>query len=208
MNNNSTAITVPTNPYLHATPAPPPTSNSSDALNNLGRRFETAAKRAENLAENLYNHIRTGPGLIDVAMTRLDQAARVIADGGWNNVFKKEFGEIHGEKLKKAFVCYLSTTTGPVLGTLYISNKRIGFRSDNPVWTGYGQQGGEGRWVYYKVILMADQIMAVNPSSNPVRPGEKYIVVLTKDGHEFWFMGFIFYEKALKNLNKVMLHCK
>ncbi|KAL9243825.1 hypothetical protein vseg_017667 [Gypsophila vaccaria] len=209
MNNNSssssTAITVgPTNPYLHATPAPPPNSNPSDTLNNLGRRLETAAKKAETFAENLYSHLRTGPGVIDVAMTRLDQAARVISEGGCNNFFKKEFGEIQSEKLKKAYVCYLSTTTGPVLGTLYVSNKRVGFRSDNPLWTG---QGGVGQWVYYKVVLMGDQILAVDPRSNPVRPGERYIVVLTKDGHEFWFMGFVFYDQAFKSLNKVMQHC-
>ncbi|XP_074305177.1 GEM-like protein 1 [Silene latifolia] len=205
--NTSTAITIPsTNPYLDTTPAPPPSSSSSDAVNNLGRRFDSAAKKAETFAGNLYNHIRTGPGLVDIAMTRLDQAARVIADGGCKNVFRKEFGDINGEKLKDAFACYLSTTTGPVLGTLYISNKRVGFRSDNPVWTGYSQQGGPGQWVYYKVVLMADQIMAANSSSNPVRPGEKYIVVLTKDGHEFWFMAFIFYDKAFKNLNKLIQH--
>lgn len=144
-------------------------------------------------------------------MTRLEQAGRVIADGGCDKVFRREFGTISGEKLKKTYVCYLSTTTGPVMGTLYISNKRIGFRSDSPVWSGPvgvpGQGQGQGQWVYYKVMVMVDQVLAVNPSANPVKPGDKYIEILTKDGHEFWFMGFISYDQALKNLYKVLQLC-
>uniref|UniRef100_A0A7C9DBG1 GRAM domain-containing protein n=1 Tax=Opuntia streptacantha TaxID=393608 RepID=A0A7C9DBG1_OPUST len=199
---SAVAISNSSNPYLQASPAPPPpASSASHALQNIGRRFESAAKKAETFAGNLYTHLRTGPGLVDVAMTRLDQAARVIADGGCENVFRREFGNIPGEKLKKTYACYLSTTGGPVMGTLYISNKRVGFRSDYPVWTGV-------EWVYYKVVMMVDQIMAVNPSANPANPAEKYIQVLTKDGHEFWLMGFISYDKALKNLNKVISHCK
>lgn len=205
MNNHhsTTTTTITTtattnNPYLQTSPAPPPVT-ASHALHTLSRKFESAAKKAESFAGNLYTHLRTGPGLVDVAMTRIDQAARVITDGGCETVFKKEFGVIPGEKLKKSYVCYLSTTTGPVMGTIYISDRRVGFRSDNPVWTGPG-----GQWVYYKVLMMVDQILAVNPSMNRANPGEKYIEVLTKDGHEFWFMGFISYDDALKSLYKVL----
>uniref|UniRef100_A0A803N9P3 GRAM domain-containing protein n=2 Tax=Chenopodium quinoa TaxID=63459 RepID=A0A803N9P3_CHEQI len=202
--NNTTTMTVPGNPYFHASPAPPP-SSSSDTFNNLGRKLETATKKAETFAGNLYHHLRTGPGLVDVAMTRIEQAGRVIADGGFHNVFQREFGGVNGEKLKKTYACYLSTTTGPVMGTLYISNKRIGFRSDSQVLS--GPVGGPGQWVYYKVMVMLDQVLAVNPSSNPNKPAEKYIEILTKDGHEFWFMGFISYDQALKNLYKALQHC-
>ncbi|KMT01995.1 hypothetical protein BVRB_9g208670 [Beta vulgaris subsp. vulgaris] len=199
--NNSTALTVPNNPYLHASPAPPPTNT----YNNLSRKVESAAKKAESFAENLYNHLRTGPGLVDVAMTRLEQASRVIGAGGCDKTFSREFGNIPGDKLKNSFVCYLSTTGGPVMGTLYVSHKRIGFRGDSPVWS--GPIGGPGQWVHYKVMLMVDQVSAINPSANPAKPAEKYITILTKDGHEFWFMGFIFYDKALKNLYKGLQRC-
>ena len=197
MSTNTAAMTVPSNPYLQTSPAPPPTT-SSDTFNNIGKKFESAAKKAEIFAGNLYNHLRTGPGLVDVAMTRLEQAGRCLADGGCANVFRREFGNISGEKLKKTYACYLSTTTGPVIGTLYISNKRIGFMSDSQVWSGPGQ------WVYYKVLMMVDQVLSVNPSTNSVRPAEKYVEILTKDGHEFWFMGFVFYDDAVKNLYKVL----
>lgn len=137
-------------------------------------------------------------------MTRIEQAGRVISEGGCDKVFRREFGSVSGEKLKKTYACYLSTTGGPVMGTVYISNKRIGFRSDSQVWS--GPVAGPGQWVYYKVMMMLDQVLAVNPSANPVKPAEKYIMMLTKDGHEFWFMGFISYDQALKNLYKALQH--
>ncbi|KAL2938001.1 GEM-like protein 1 [Bienertia sinuspersici] len=182
MSNNPTTMTVPNNnPYLHASPAPPPSSKNT--LNNLSKKFDSAAKKAESFAGNLFNHLRTGPGFVDVAMTRLEQAGRVLSDGGCHNIFKREFGDVSGEKLKKTFVCYLSTTNGPVLGTLYVSNMRIGFRSDNPVWNGPGGGPGMGQWVYYKVVVLVDQVLAVNPSGNPVKPGQKYVKVVVVQFH-------------------------
>ncbi|CAN6696123.1 unnamed protein product [Malus baccata var. baccata] len=37
--------------------------------------------------------------------------------------------------------------------------------------------------------------------ANRWNPSEKYIQIVTRDGHEFWFMGFISYDKALRNPN-------
>ncbi|CAN6696121.1 unnamed protein product [Malus baccata var. baccata] len=51
------------------------------------------------------------------------------------------------------------------------------------------------------VVVPLDQLRTVNPSANSWNPSEKYIQIVTRDGHEFWFMGFISYDKALRNLN-------
>lgn len=85
------------------------------------------------------------------------------------------------------------------MGTLFISNLRVGFKSDSPVWSG-PSHGPVGQWVYYKVIISVNDIHAINSVANKASSGDKYIEVVTRDGHEFWFMGFIYYEKALKYL--------
>jgi hypothetical protein len=51
-----------------------------------------------------------------------------------------------------------------------------------------------------------ERLQAANPSANPSNAAEKYIEILTVDKHEFWFMGFINYDKALQNLQEAATH--
>ncbi|XP_056163019.1 GEM-like protein 2 [Syzygium oleosum] len=199
------------NPYVHVAPlnasAPPgrsPMNKICDALNRCGKRFEDASRKAEVLADNVWHHLRTSPNITDAAMARLAQGTKVLTEGGQDKVFQHKFEILPGEKLLKAYACYLSTSTGPVIGTLYLSNKRLAFCSDNPLcqYSPTGQQ----QWMYYKVVLLLDQLSTVSPSSNRLNPSEKYILVVTRDGYEFWFMGFISYNKALKNINEALQH--
>ena len=53
-------------------------------------------------------------------------------------------------------------------------------------------------------MVNLDQLRTVNPSTNRMNPSDKYIQVVTNDGHEFWFMGFISYDKALKQLSEAL----
>lgn len=55
-----------------------------------------------------------------------------------------------------------------------------------------------------KVVVQLDQLRTVNPSSNRMNSSDKYIQLVTNDGHEFWFMGFISYDKALKQLSEAL----
>lgn len=59
-------------------------------------------------------------------------------------------------------------------------------------------------WVSFyptvQVVVPLDQLRVVNPSASMWNPAEKYIQIVTTDNHEFWFMGFVSYDKALKNL--------
>ncbi|KAI6672576.1 hypothetical protein NL676_000482 [Syzygium grande] len=57
-----------------------------------------------------------------------------------------------------------------------------------------------------KVVLLLDQLSTVSPSSNRLNPSEKYILVVTRDGYEFWFMAFISYDRALKNIYEALQH--
>jgi len=54
--------------------------------------------------------------------------------------------------------------------------------------------------------VQLDQLRAVNPSANIRNPAEKYIQIVTADGHDFWFMGFVSYDKALKTLTEASHH--
>ncbi|KAL3714497.1 hypothetical protein ACJRO7_006421 [Eucalyptus globulus] len=173
-------------------------------LNRCGKRFEDATRKAEMLTDNVWHHLRTSPSITDAAMARLAQGTKVLAEGGQDKVFQQTFEILPGEKLLKAYACYLSTSTGPVIGTLYLLNKRLAFCSDNPLcqYSPSGQQ----QWMYYKVVLLLNQLSTVSPSSNRLNPTEKYIQVVMRDGYEFWFMGFISYDKALKTINEALQH--
>lgn len=55
-----------------------------------------------------------------------------------------------------------------------------------------------------QVIVLLEQLAAVTPSSNRLNVSEKYIQIVTSDGHEFWFMGFVSYDKALQSLSEAL----
>jgi hypothetical protein len=47
--------------------------------------------------------------------------------------FEQTFETIPGEKIQKAYACYLSTFAGLVIGTLYLSTVKLSFCSDSPL---------------------------------------------------------------------------
>jgi hypothetical protein len=86
--------------------------------------------------------------MADAAVARLSQGTKVYAEGGHDRVFFQTFGTMPGEQLRKAYACYLSTSSGPVIGTLYLSTARLAFCSDSPLC----YQGPAGQeCMYYKV---------------------------------------------------------
>ncbi|CAI0555734.1 unnamed protein product [Linum tenue] len=119
----------------------------------------------------------------------MNLTAKAISEGGFESLYKQTFTTYPNEKLKKRFTCYLSTATGPVAGTLYLSNIHAAFCSDRPLSV---------------AAPSGQKIVGVNPvvmrEKNP--PPEKYIQVVTVDGHDFWFMGFVNFDKAVKHLSQ------
>ncbi|KAJ9171627.1 hypothetical protein P3X46_014965 [Hevea brasiliensis] len=203
-NNNS-------HPYIQIAPLPAngsgpygrrPMSRICDMLNRCGKRVEDVTRKAEVYADNVWHHVKVGASFTDAAMARIAQGTKVLTEGGHDKVFQQTFGSLPGEKLIKAYVCYLSTFSGPVIGTLYISNKRVAFYSDYPFC--YYSPTGQQQWTYYKVAVQLDKLSTVNPSASRINPSGKYIQIVTTDDHEFWFMGFISYDKALKQLTEAL----
>ncbi|KAL6573248.1 Cleavage polyadenylation factor subunit fip1 [Orobanche hederae] len=201
----SSATTMPpeSNPYVSAGPAPPSSMKNNldkvkDVLGQWGKKAAEATKKAEDLAGNMWQHLKTGPSLADAAVGRIAQSTKVLAEGGYEKVFQNTFENVPEEKLLKSYGCYLSTSAGPVVGVLYISTAKVAFCSDNPLSYKVSE---EVRWSYYKVVIPLHQLKAVNPTTSKTNPAEKYIQIISVDNHEFWFMGFLNYDSAVKNLH-------
>lgn len=95
--------------------------------------------------------VRMSSSPADAAMARLVQGTKVIANGGSEKLFQQTFGVFSGEKLLKQYVCYISTTaSGPVIGTLYITTKRLAFCSDYPMC--HHPFSLQHQCLYYKVL--------------------------------------------------------
>jgi hypothetical protein len=128
----------------------------------------------------------------------------MIQQGGFEGLYKSTFGLAEGEQLRKTYASYLSTSTGPVAGTLYISNLQFSFCSDRPL--SYAPTPGQQAWSYYKMVLPLGKVKEVIPSVSESKPPEKYIEVTTQDGNDFWFMGFVNYDKGVKNMQLALEH--
>ncbi|CAI0474351.1 unnamed protein product [Linum tenue] len=177
------------NPYISSSPAGPSTSvslkervgNVREFLGRFGRRVGEAAKKAETLAGNTWQHCEYA------ALGRLAQGTKVLAEGGYENVFRQTFETVPEEVLQNSFACYLSTSAGPVMGVLYVSTAKLAYSSDSPL-----------------VVIPLHQLKAVNPSTSRANAAEKYVQVISVDNHEFWFMGFLNYHGAVECLLDAM----
>ncbi|KAF4367715.1 hypothetical protein G4B88_001467 [Cannabis sativa] len=215
-------------PYLQYTPiekAP----NSTTPMDSMIHAFNSWSNKAESLANNIWhnhqrytslsggnNHrgsnnysapdqslahgIKTGPSMSGAAWGKMNLTAKALTGGGYESLYKQSFSTFPNEKLKKTWACYLSTSTGPVAGTLYLSNVHVAFCSDRPL--SFTAPSGQQTWSYYKVMVPLGNIGTINPVVMRENPSEKYMQVVTIDGHDFWFMGFVNYEKASKHLTE------
>ncbi|WOL18515.1 GEM-like protein 1 [Canna indica] len=195
---DSTSMPTEPNPYVTPSPASKNTVDTMrDVLGKFGKKVSEAAKKTEDIAGDVWQHLKTGPSVTDAAMGRIAQTSKVIAEGGYEKVFQQSFEVLPEEKLMKSYACYLSTSAGPVMGVLYLSTAKLAFCSDNPL--SY-KVGDKTEWSYYKVAIPLHQLRSINPAASRANAGEKYIQVVSVDNHEFWFMGFVNYDSAVKNL--------
>ncbi|KAM0031716.1 putative GEM-like protein [Helianthus debilis subsp. tardiflorus] len=193
------------NPYVSAAPVQDSsTTNTMDSVKVVvgrwAKKAAEATKKGQEYAGDMWQHLKTGPSIADAAVGRIAQGTKVLAEGGYDKIFRTTFQTIPEERLLKSYACYLSTSAGPVMGLLYISTAKLAFCSDNPLPY---KVGDEKKWSYYKVIIPLHQLKAVQPSRSKSNPAEKYIRAISVDDHEFWFMGFVYYDSAVKNLQGV-----
>ncbi|XP_059656583.1 GEM-like protein 5 [Cornus florida] len=182
-------------PYLQHSPIDKSNTNPLEPVIHM---FNSWSSKAETVARNIWHNLKTGPSVPGAAWGKLNLTAKAITEGGYESLFKQIFATESSEKLKKTFACYLSTTTGPVAGTLYLSTAHVAFCSDRPL--SFPAPSGQESWSYYKIMIPLTKIGSVNPVTMREKPLGKYIHIVTVDGHDFWFMGFVNFEKASHHL--------
>lgn len=192
------------NPYVQYSPASLSSSDQAGkrdkvwgALGRCGKMLEDYGKMAGEAAENVWHHLKVSPSIGDAAKARFVQGTKILAEGGAERLFQHTFGVIPGEKYLNSYACYLAVSSGPVNGTLYISTKRVAFCSESPL-------SHSPSPIYYKVVIELNRLATINPSPNLLNPSEKDIHMVTKDGHEFWFVGFLSFSRAIKSLNEAL----
>ncbi|XP_051143905.1 putative GEM-like protein 3 isoform X2 [Andrographis paniculata] len=192
------------NPYVNYSAAPPADSSFNfketmgtvkDVLGRWGKKVGEATRRAEDLAGSTWQHLKTNPSLTEAALGRIAQGTKVLAEGGYEKIFRQTFETTLEEQLRNSFACYLSTSAGPVMGVLYVSTAKLAFCSDSPL--SY-QESDKIEWSYYK------QVKAIKPSTSRSNRAEKYIQIISVDNHEFWLMGFLNYNGASESLRQAL----
>ncbi|KAL2334379.1 hypothetical protein Fmac_015592 [Flemingia macrophylla] len=158
--------------------------------------------KSSSIAHRVHDHVKMGPKLSETVKSKLSLGARIIQEGGRGNIFKSVFGMQEKEQLLKASQCYLFTTAGPVAGILFVSTEKVAFYSERPIK--FTSVDGELIRVPYKVLIPIGSIKEVHECQDVNKVEQKYIEIVTKDDSEFWFVGFVRYDKALKNLKKAI----
>lgn len=134
-------------PYVQYTPVDQ--KRSSNPIEPAINAFNSWSHKAETLARNIWQNLKTGTSVSDAVYGKVGLTTKVITGGGFESLYKQTFSTAPNEKLKKTFACYLSTSTGPVAGTLYLSNIHVAFCSDRPL--SFTAPSGQVAWSYYKV---------------------------------------------------------
>ncbi|XVF67042.1 hypothetical protein PTKIN_Ptkin10aG0089300 [Pterospermum kingtungense] len=166
------------------------------------KRMNKLGKKADTFAHGVREHVRLGPKITETVKGKLSLGARILQVGGVEKIFKQLFSVTEGEKLLKACQCYLSTTAGPIAGLLFISSEKVAFCSDRSIKIPC--PNGELLRVHYKVLIPLEKIKRVNQSENMKKPSQKYMEIVTVDNFDFWFMGFLNYQKAFKYLQQAI----
>ncbi|XP_061375257.1 GEM-like protein 4 isoform X1 [Gastrolobium bilobum] len=167
-------------------------SRSYLTVNKLGRKAD--------ISQGIQEHVRLGTKISETVKRKLSLGARILQVGGVEKVFKQFFSVREGERLLKVSQCYLSTTSGPLAGLLFISTEKVSFCSERSMKV-FNQKGQMCR-IRYKVVIPLKKIKYVKQSENVQKPRQKYIEIVTVDNFDFWFMGVSKYQKTFKYLEQ------
>ncbi|WCJ38991.1 GRAM domain-containing protein / ABA-responsive protein-related [Euphorbia peplus] len=171
--------------------------SKGDSVLKIMNKF---GKKADNFAQCFWEHVRLGSNISETVKGKLNLGAKILQFGGVERIFKELFRVKEEEKLVKASQCYLSTTAGPIAGLLFISTHKIAFCSERSIK--FSSPNGKSIRAHYKVLIPLTKIKEVNKSENMKNPSQKYMEIVTIDEFDFWFMGFLNYDKTFKCLQQ------
>ncbi|KAK7280639.1 hypothetical protein RJT34_25704 [Clitoria ternatea] len=169
---------------------------------SVNRYLPDPSTQGQYLTTSSTKEVRLGTNISETFKRKLRLGARILQMGGVDKVFKQFFNVKEGERLLKATQCYLSTTSGPLAGFLFISTDKVSFCSERSMKV-YTQKGHMLR-IRYKVVIPLKNIKCVNKSENVKKPTQKYIEIVTEDNFDFWFMGVFKYQKTFKYLEQAV----
>ncbi|XP_065865437.1 GEM-like protein 4 isoform X1 [Euphorbia lathyris] len=156
-------------------------------------------KKADNFAQCFREHVRLGQNISETVKGKLSLGAKIVKVGGVDMIFKELFRVKEEEdKLLKVSQCYLSTTAGPIAGLLFISTHNLAFFSERSIQ--FSSPNGNSIRAHYKVLIPVAKVKELNKSKNMKNPSQKYMEIVTIDEFDFWFMGFLNYDKTFKCL--------
>ncbi|KQJ83691.1 GEM-like protein 4 [Brachypodium distachyon] len=164
--------------------------------------YKSGRTTGDKFARGIKEHVTLGPKLYETVKGKLSLGAKILQAGGMEKIFRRWFTVEEGERLLKASQCYLSTTAGPIAGMLFISTEKVAFRSDRSL--ALTSPKGNTVRVPYKVAIPLRRVKTAKPSENKHRPEQKYVQVVTDDGFEFWFLGFVSYQVSLAQLEQAI----
>ncbi|KAJ9691688.1 hypothetical protein PVL29_013770 [Vitis rotundifolia] len=174
------------------------TQNRIDSMNH---RMNKHWKKTENFVHGIREHVRIGSKISETVKGKLRLGARILQLGGVKKVFRQRFGVGKKEKLLKASQCYLSTTAGPVAGLLFILTQRLAFFSERSIR--FSSPNAELVRFHYKVSIPLRKIES-QPKRECENRSQKYMEIVTVDNFDFWFMGFLNYQKAFSYLREAI----
>ncbi|KAG6625127.1 hypothetical protein I3843_16G070100 [Carya illinoinensis] len=186
-------------PNLHGPKISNPSSSSSPSEGGsvIGQK-EKVRKEDNSFACRIHEHVKLGPNIPKTVKGKLQLGVKIIQRGGRReNLFRKLFVIKEGEKMLKASQCYLSTTTGPIAGLLFISTEKVAFCSEksitapSPQFTTTSSQ---------QIVTPVSKIQRVSRGENKENTAQKFIEIVIEDNVKHRFMGFLHYEKAFHNL--------
>ncbi|RYQ93371.1 hypothetical protein Ahy_B09g099647 [Arachis hypogaea] len=165
-------------------------------------------------SQGVQEHVRLGTKISETVKEKLRLGAHILQVGGVEKVFKQFFRVKEGERLLKASPCYLSTTSGPLAGLLFVSTNKVAFCSDRSMKV-YSREGQMCRIRYkashescischVQVVIPLKKVKCVNQSESIQKPKQKFIEIDTVDNYEFWFMGVLQYQKTFKYLEQAI----
>ncbi|XP_043716741.1 putative GEM-like protein 8 [Telopea speciosissima] len=199
---NSTIVSETASPYFISTPSKESPRSNQYRVDTLIEWINKLGKKADSFTHGVREHVKLGPKVSATVKGKLRLGVRILREGGVEKLFNQIFSVGEGEKLLNASQCYLSTTAGPIAGLLFISTENIAFCSERSLTFTLPTQ--ELIKTPYKVMIPLKKIKGANQSENVNNPHQKYIQVVTVDKFEFWFMGFLNYQKAFKYIQQAI----
>ncbi|XP_019441673.1 PREDICTED: GEM-like protein 4 [Lupinus angustifolius] len=175
------------------------TTSKQSRLNSITNKLE---RKTDGLSQGVREHRRLAPKISETVKGKLSLGAQILKAGGLERVFKQFFSIEEGESLLKVSQCYLSTTSGPLAGFLFISTHKVAFCSERSIKVFNGK--GQMCRIRYKVIIPLQKVKCVNQSENVYKPKQKYLQIVTADNFDFWLMCVSKYQKTLKYLEQAI----